>query len=86
LSLAKLLSSSFVVRGPQLSIVRRLDSQFIIQIHNALLTWIGKRLAVYEANKDKKAIKKAVQFFKVLVPLLVGVDNRDALKMSGDSL
>lgn len=80
-SLGKLLASCLLIRGAQLSVVRRLDSEHVIKIHTELLTWIGKRLAAYENNKNKKGRKTAVLFFKVLQPLLAPVDNRDALKM-----
>ena len=82
LLLAKLLSSSFAIRGSQLSIVRRLDSQYIVQIHTQLLSWIGKKLAAYENTKNKKGLKTAVMFFKVMVPLFSIIQSRDALKMS----
>lgn len=80
-ALAKLLSGCLWIRGAQLSVVRRLDSQHIINIHTTLLTWIGKRLALYEANKNKKSRNTAVLFFKVLHPLVAPVQSRDALKM-----
>ncbi|KAF8153202.1 hypothetical protein B0H34DRAFT_800432 [Crassisporium funariophilum] len=79
--LAKLLSTCFVVRGSQLSILRRLETQYIVKIHMNLLTWIGKRIAMYEKNKNKKALKNAIGFFRVLVPLLGAVQSRDALKI-----
>jgi cohesin complex subunit SA-1/2 len=80
-ALAKTLSSSFVVRGPQLSIVQRLGSQFAVQIHTQLLTWIAKKLTVYENNKNKKGRNTAALFFRVLMPLITAIDARDALKM-----
>jgi cohesin complex subunit SA-1/2 len=80
-ALAKQLASSFLIRGAQLSVVRRMDSQYIIQIQTSLLTWIGKRLAAYENNKNKKARKTAIVFFRVLIPMLATLDSRDALKM-----
>ncbi|KAG6835657.1 hypothetical protein H0H93_016057 [Arthromyces matolae] len=79
--LAKLLATCFVVRGSQLSIIRRLDSQFVVQIHNELLTWIVQRLTVYENNKNKKLTKVAILFFKALAPLLGVIQSRDALKI-----
>lgn len=81
MALAKMLSGCLWIRGAQLSVVRRLDSQHIINIHTTLLTWIGKRLALYEANKNKKGRNTAVLFFKVLHPLTAPVQSRDALKM-----
>ena len=79
--LAKLLSTCFIVRGSQLSILRRLDNQYIVQIHTNLLSWIGKRIATYENNKNKKSLRAAIGFFRVLMPLLGAVQSRDALKV-----
>jgi cohesin complex subunit SA-1/2 len=84
IALAKLFLGCFIVRGVQLSIVQRLDSPFVVQVHASLLTWIGKRLAFYEANKNKRALKTAALFFKVLMPLLGFIDGKDALRMSGN--
>ena len=58
----------------------RLDSQFVVRIHMLLLTWIGKRLATYEKNKNAKSRKVAVMFFRVLLPIVL-VESEDALKM-----
>ncbi|KAF8062324.1 hypothetical protein FPV67DRAFT_1508040 [Lyophyllum atratum] len=81
LQLSKLLATCFVVRGSQLSIIRRLDSQYVVQVHKELLSWIAKRLATYESNKNKKSLKSAILFFKVLAPLLGVIPSRDALKI-----
>jgi len=80
-ALSKQLASSFLIRGAQLSVVRRIDSQYIVQIQTNLLTWIGKRLATYENNKNKKSRKIAITFFRVLIPMLATLDSRDALKI-----
>jgi cohesin complex subunit SA-1/2 len=80
-ALTKQLGQSFIIRGAQLSVIRRLDSQYIVQTHTNLLTWIVKLIGIYEAAKNKKARKTAILFFKVLQPLLAAVDSRDALKM-----
>lgn len=80
-ALAKQLGQSFMIRGAQLSIVKKLDSQHIVQTHTNLLTWIVKRIGTYEAAKNKKARKTAILFFRVLQPLLAAVDSRDALKI-----
>ncbi|XP_006455307.1 hypothetical protein AGABI2DRAFT_121237 [Agaricus bisporus var. bisporus H97] len=79
--LAKLLSSCFVIRGGQLVVLKRLDAQFIVQIHVNLLNWVVKRLAAYQNNKNKKGLKKCLLFFRVLLPLLSSIQNRDALKI-----
>jgi cohesin complex subunit SA-1/2 len=78
--LAKLLVSCLQIRGAQLSIIRRLDNQCVVRIHTLLLTWIGKRLEMYEKNKNKKSRQIAILFFRVLLPL-VTVESSDALKM-----
>lgn len=81
LSLAKLLVGCMVVRGAQLSVVARLDGDSVVEIHTSLLTWIGKRLGAYEKNGNKKGRKNAALFFRSIVPLLLGVPSRDALRM-----
>ena len=80
-ALSKHLASSFLIRGAQLSVVRRIEGQYVVQIHTTLLSWIGKRLAAYEHNKNKKSRRIAILFFRVLAPMLSMVDNREALKM-----
>ncbi|KAH8097102.1 hypothetical protein BXZ70DRAFT_1009416 [Cristinia sonorae] len=80
-ALAKSLSACMMIRGAHLAVVRRLDSQFVVNIHTSALTWIGKRLAAYETAKNKKALHKALVFFKVLVPLSASLDSRDSMKI-----
>ena len=80
-ALAKVLSSCFIVRGSQLAVLRRLDTEHIIQIQINLLSWIIGRIAAYEKNKNKKGLRLAIGFFKVLVPLIGPIPTRDALKM-----
>ncbi|KAF5323111.1 hypothetical protein D9611_009237 [Ephemerocybe angulata] len=81
LALSKLLSQTFVLRGSQLSILKRLDAQYIVQIHVNLLNWVAKRLKAYESNKNKKLKKTSILFFKLLVPLVNGIDDEHALKI-----
>lgn len=80
-NLAKQLASSFMIRGAQLAVVRRLDSKYIVKIHTLLLTWIIKRISTYEANKNKKQKANSVLFFRVLSALIKAVESRDALTM-----
>ena len=61
--------------------MRRLDSQYVVDTHTSALTWFGKRLGAFESAKNKNARNKYLSFFKVLAPLLVAVDTRDAMKM-----
>lgn len=84
--LAKLLASCFTLRGAQLTVIRRLDGQYVVQIHTTLLTWLGKHLANYQSSGNKKSLRLSILFFRVLVPLLTGIPSRDALKMSVTSL
>ncbi|OBZ76095.1 Cohesin subunit psc3 [Grifola frondosa] len=78
-ALAKTLAACLMIRGAQLSVVRRLDSRYVVDIHTTCLTWIGKRLAAYENAKVKKARNKCILFFRALLPLLGTIDNRDSL-------
>ncbi len=71
------------MRGAQLAVLKRLDAQLIVQIQTNLLGWVVKRLATYQNDKNKKRLRKCLLFFRVLVPLLSAIQNRDALKMSG---
>ena len=79
-ALSKLIVSCFIIRGAQLSIVKRLDATFVVQVQLDLLTWIGSRLAMYENNRNAKSRKAAANFFKALLPLLT-VSSDDAPKM-----
>lgn len=81
IALAKALSACLLIRGAQLSIVRRLDSKHIVDIHTTSLNWVGKRLAAYETAKNKKARNKCITFFRVLLPFCSSIDNRDSLAM-----
>ncbi|KAI0657496.1 hypothetical protein C8Q70DRAFT_919344 [Cubamyces menziesii] len=81
IALAKALSACLLIRGAQLSVVRRLDSKHVVDIHTTSLNWAGKRLAAYDNAKNKKARNKCIMFFRVLLPLLSSIDQRDALKI-----
>ncbi|CDO77437.1 hypothetical protein BN946_scf184857.g44 [Trametes cinnabarina] len=81
IALAKALTPCLLIRGAQLSVVRRLDSKHVVDIHIHSLNWLGKRLAGYENAKNKKARNRCITFFRVLLPLLSSIDNRDALKI-----
>jgi cohesin complex subunit SA-1/2 len=81
IQLAKALSGCLVIRGSQLSIVKRLEGQYLIQIHTTLVSYLIQRLTAYEKNKNKKSFKTAMSFFRALVPLLLAVQSRNALEM-----
>ncbi|KAK0205357.1 hypothetical protein DFS33DRAFT_761234 [Desarmillaria ectypa] len=79
--LAKQLASCFVVRGVQLSIVRRLDGEYIVQIHTNLISWLGKRLSTYQSNNNKKSLKRTILCFRVLTQMLSVIQSREALQI-----
>ena len=79
--LAKQLATSFLVRGAQLAVVRRLDSRYVVKTHKDLLHEAVKHVSTYEKSKNKKRLDVSVSFFKALTPLLKGVESRDALAM-----
>ncbi|KAI0772878.1 hypothetical protein BD413DRAFT_622407 [Trametes elegans] len=81
IALAKALSACLLIRGAQLSVVRRLDSKHVVAIHTTSLNWVGKRLAAFGSAKNKKARTKCIKFFRVLLPLLSSINNRDSLQI-----
>ncbi|KAJ3862613.1 hypothetical protein EV359DRAFT_44818 [Lentinula novae-zelandiae] len=79
-ALGKLLSSCFLLRGGQLTILRRLDVQLLVEIHTSLLTWIIKQIGA-RPSSNSKDLKSLLSFFQGLVPLVSAVQNRDALRI-----
>ncbi|KAF7341967.1 SCD domain-containing protein [Mycena venus] len=79
--LAKHLVPTFVRRGAGLAVLKKLDAQYIVQIQTNALSWIAKRIAGYEANGNKKSLRVAITFFRVLIPLLAVIQSRDAMKI-----
>ncbi|KAJ7628572.1 hypothetical protein FB45DRAFT_834497 [Roridomyces roridus] len=79
--LAKQLAPAFLRRGAHLAVLNKLDVQYIVQIQTASLSWIAKRIGGYESTGNKKALRIAVTFFKALIPLLSGIQARDAMKI-----
>ncbi|KAI0301249.1 hypothetical protein BC826DRAFT_1155978 [Russula brevipes] len=78
-SLAKSLVPCLMMRGAQLSVVRKLEGQHVSAIHTQLLGWVAKRIGAYESNQNQKKRDTAILFFKVLQPLLAPLDSREAL-------
>ncbi|KAJ7216553.1 hypothetical protein GGX14DRAFT_441986 [Mycena pura] len=79
--LAKQLAPTFILRGAHLTVLKRLEAQYVVQIQTILLSWIAKRIAAYEANSNKKSLRVAITFYRALIPLLPGVQSRDAMKI-----
>lgn len=80
-ALAKALSTSLVIRGAQLSIARRLEAKFVVEIHDTSLSWIIKRIAGYDTSNNKKKKADSIEFFRVLHPLLSTIESREAALM-----
>ncbi|EJD51835.1 hypothetical protein AURDEDRAFT_82703 [Auricularia subglabra TFB-10046 SS5] len=80
-ALAKALAPSFIIRGAQLAVVRRLESQHLVAVHTNGISWIIKQVQTHDTNSNMKMKRKALMFFKVLAPLLASIENRDALKI-----
>ncbi|KZV96026.1 hypothetical protein EXIGLDRAFT_833952, partial [Exidia glandulosa HHB12029] len=81
IALAKVLSTAFFVRGQQLTVTRRMDSQHVVAVHTNGISWIVKQIATHESNKNARMKRKALMFFKVLALLLSSIENRDAMKI-----
>ncbi|KAF7292892.1 SCD domain-containing protein [Mycena indigotica] len=79
--LSKHLSQAFVLRGAHLAVLKRLEMQYVVQIQTTNLSWIIKKIGGFEANKNKHSLRTSITFFKALVPLLVGLHSRDAMKI-----
>lgn len=81
LALSKILSGCLVIRGPQLSIVRRLDAKYVVDLHLTALSWTVKQITTYQTSSNKRMRNKAIIYFRILVPLLANITSQDALKM-----
>lgn len=75
-ALARALGACFVVRGAQLSVIKRLESDHVVEVHISSISWIVERLA-----STSKGMKKKLLLFRLLQQLLSTLDSRDALKM-----
>ncbi|KAG8699732.1 hypothetical protein FRC08_005131 [Ceratobasidium sp. 394] len=81
IALSRALQSAVVIRGAQLSIVRRLDTAQVASVHTSCISWIVKKIAGFEAMGNKSARNRAVAFFKSLVWLLGTVESADAIRI-----
>ncbi|KZT43430.1 hypothetical protein SISSUDRAFT_1040461 [Sistotremastrum suecicum HHB10207 ss-3] len=81
LALAKILAGCFVIRGPQLSIIRRLDAKFVVDLHLTALSWVVKQIASYQTSSNKRMRNKTIIYFRVLIPFLATIKSQDALKI-----
>ncbi|KAH8112371.1 hypothetical protein DFH11DRAFT_1607236 [Phellopilus nigrolimitatus] len=81
LALAKSLAPCLLMRGAQLSVLRKLPSEHVVQIHTTLISWVTKKISAYETMKNKRGRTNSIMFFRVLLHLLAAIEPRDALKI-----
>ncbi|CAE6491000.1 unnamed protein product [Rhizoctonia solani] len=80
-ALAKALSGALVIRGAQLSVLRRLDTAQVANVHTTCISWIIKKISGYQTMGNKNARNRSVAFFKSLVYLLGTVESADAIRI-----
>lgn len=80
-SLCKLLVSHFTVRGTQLSVLKRLSSGHIAEIHIHLTDWLAEKLCASQEDEADRVFRRTTTFFRNLIPLVTGMDSKDALKV-----
>ncbi|CAE6479177.1 unnamed protein product [Rhizoctonia solani] len=81
IALAKALSAALVIRGAQLSVLRRLDTAQVATVHTTCISWIVKKISGYQTMGNKHARNRSVAFFKSLVHLLGTVESADAIRI-----
>lgn len=81
IALSKALSAALVIRGAQLSVLRRLDTAQVANVHTSCISWIVKKISGYQTMGNKSARNRAVAFFKSLVWLLGTVESTDAIRI-----
>ncbi|CAE6434925.1 unnamed protein product, partial [Rhizoctonia solani] len=80
-ALAKALSGALVIRGAQLSVLRRLDTAQVANVHTTCISWIIKKISGYQTMGNRNARNRSVAFFKSLVCLLGTVESADAIRI-----
>jgi cohesin complex subunit SA-1/2 len=78
--LARALNSCFAIRGAQLVVIKRLESERLVEVHINSISWIVERLSGHDVSTNRMA-KRSLLFFRMLQQLLSTVDSRDVLKM-----
>ncbi|KAF8752143.1 STAG domain [Rhizoctonia solani] len=78
---SKALSGALVIRGAQLSVLRRLDTVQVANVHITCISWIVKKISGYQTMGNKNARNRSVAFFKSLVWLLSTVESSDAIRI-----
>lgn len=81
IALVRLMQSSVVVRGPHLSILRKIAPGAYVQIHVDALTWAVKKAAALAEDDSSAARDRVATMFKGLACLLAGLSGKEALAM-----
>jgi cohesin complex subunit SA-1/2 len=79
--LARLLASATIVRGPQLSILKRLPGDYHVKIHTNIIDYITEKMENYDKAGRKEQMTKAISLFKALSNILTGLDGRASLQV-----
>ncbi|UZJ56677.1 hypothetical protein CBS101457_005997 [Exobasidium rhododendri] len=82
ISLAKMLSSSLVVRGAQLAIAKSIDGQAVVEMHDRGIRFALEMLTRLNHRAEKETTEKqreVLVFFKALSQLLVSVGPKEAI-------
>ena len=91
LALGKVVTGAFIIHGNHFKVLQRIDPQCLTDFHIDAVEWVAKIIArgiraEKAAQGGHKALAhkawcNALSYFKVLVPLLNGVEGRAALRM-----
>lgn len=77
----RVLGTATLVRGPQLSIVKKLPREDHARIHTDSIAYIVERLTRYVDSEQEDQAANAIRLFKPLAHLLTGLDGKGALIM-----
>lgn len=81
INLAKMLSSSLVVRGAQLAVLKKVDGQAVVEMHRR-----GTRLAFEKLQRQssQESQQQILVFFKAISQLLISIEPREAISIKKD--
>lgn len=81
INLAKMLSSSLVVRGAQLAVLKRIDGQAVVDMHRRGVKMAFERL---QRQSSPELQQQTLNFFKAISQLLISVEPREAIIIKKD--
>jgi cohesin complex subunit SA-1/2 len=83
INLAKMLSSSLVVRGAQLAILKKVEGRAVVNMHNRGIKVIFEKLEK-DPDADLETQQKTLSLFKAWSQLLVSLEPREAITVKKD--